>query len=355
MTSGRLLLVANPQGTHVGAHLYEAAQALGVPVRLCDVNQAFDAPRWLVRLNWQLRGRRPAQLRTFSKSVVQVCRDFQPSCLLSTGIAPLDAEALIAIRDLGIARLNYLTDDPCNPAHCATFFLRALPHYDRVFSPRQSNLNSLRAHGCHEVSYLPFAYAPSQHFGDHAAPGEGSGLASDIIFVGGADRDRLPLLTALIDTGLRVALYGAYWNQYPKARQHYRGLADSQTVRQATSAAKIVLCLVRRANRDGHVMRSFEIPAIGACMLVEDTQEHRAIFGPDGESVVYFRSTPQIIEKTRWLLDRPSERQRLAAAAHARITTGANTYHDRVAAMLGLPYNGLRGLSSRQAERACSA
>jgi spore maturation protein CgeB len=353
MNSERLLLAANPESVHIGAHLYEGAQTLGVNVRLCDARQAFDAPRWLVRLHWNLRGRRPAHLRTFSNSLVQACRDFRPTWLLSTGLAPIDRKALTAIRDLGIMRLNYLTDDPWNPAHRAPWFLDALPHYDRVFSPRQSNLDKLRAHGCREVLYLPFAYAASQHYGERAQPAEEARLASDVIFVGGADRDRLPLVAALIAAGLRVALYGGYWERYPETREFHRGHADPGTIRQATGAAKIALCLVRRANRDGHVMRSFEIPAIGACMLVEDTEEHREIFGPDEESVVYFRSIPEMIDKSLWLLNRPTERQRLAAAAHSRIVAGRHTYQDRLAAMLGLHTNDHEDRHSRSRPLSC--
>jgi hypothetical protein len=336
MNAGRLLLAGNPASVHVGAHLYEGAQVLGVPVRLCDARQAFDASRWLVRLHWSLLGHRPAQLRTFSQAVVQACRDFRPAWLLSVGLAPIDKKSLIAIRGLGVKRLNYLTDDPWNPGHRAAWFLDALPHYDHVFSPRQSNPEILRAHGCREVSYLPFAYAPSQHYGERAQPEEETRLASEVIFVGGADRDRLPLVGALIAAGLRVALYGGYWDRYPETRASNRGHADPQTIRKATGAAKIALCLVRRANRDGHVMRSFEIPAIGACMLVEDTPEHHDIFGPDGEAVVYFRSVPEMIDRARCLLDSPAERQRLATSAHARIAAGCHTYRDRLAAMLGL-------------------
>jgi spore maturation protein CgeB len=344
MTSQRLLLVGNPEGVHVGAHLYEGAQAIGVPVGLCDTRKAAEGPRWLVSLNWRLRRHRPSRLRSFSENLVQACRDFRPTWLLSTGLAPIDKQALIGIRDLGIMRLNYLTDDPWNPAHRAPWFLDALPHYDHVFSPRQSNLETLRAHGCREVSYLPFAYSPSQHYSERVQPEEEAMLASDVIFVGGADRDRLPLVSALIAAGLRVALYGGYWNRYPETRTHDRGHADPSILRKATAAARIALCLVRRANRDGHVMRSFEIPAMGACMLVEYTEEHREIFGPDAETVVYFRSIPEMIDKVSWLLDRPAERQRLAAAAHSRIVNGCHTYRDRLAAMLGL---GIKGNEDR--------
>ena len=43
-----------------------------------------------------------------------------------------------------------------------------------------------------------------------------------------------------------------------------------------------------------------------------------------------------MIENARWLLDRPAERQRLAAAANSLIVDGHHTYRDRLAAMLGL-------------------
>ena len=36
-------------------------------------------------------------------------------------------------------------------------------------------------------------------------------------------------------------------------------------------------------------MRSFEIAAVGGCLLAQDIDEHREIFGSEGEAVVYFR------------------------------------------------------------------
>jgi spore maturation protein CgeB len=92
--------------------------------------------------------------------------------------------------------------------------------------------------------------------------------------------------------------------------------------------------LVRRANRDGHVMRSFEIAAIGGCMLVEDTDEHRAIFGSDGEAVRFFSTPQEAAARAKFLLADPSERTRLAAAVRARITGAPHTFRDRLITML---------------------
>jgi spore maturation protein CgeB len=240
---------------------------------------------------------------------------------------------------MGVYRLNYLTDDPWNPAFRARWFLEALPLYDKVFSPRRANIAELVKLGCQAVEYMPFAFDHQLCYPQPADAKELSHLSADILFVGGADRDRIPVIAALAAAGFSIALYGDYWERFPETRPYFRGYGSPETLRKATDAARVALCLVRRANRDGHVMRSFEIPAICACMLVEDTEEHREIFGLDGETVVYFRCIPDMIEKARWLLDRPAERQMLAAAAHSRIVNGCHTYRDRLAAMLGPPIN----------------
>ena len=132
--------------------------------------------------------------------------------------------------------------------------------------------------------------------------------------MGGADRERVPFIAALNRLGVSVAVYGDYWNRYPETRASHRGYGDIATLRKATSAAKVNLCLVRRANRDGQVMRSYEAAAIGSCMLVEDTPEHRELFGPDGETVVYFETIDDMLRRLQLLLDAPDERARLRRA-----------------------------------------
>lgn len=331
-----LLLVGNRGGTNVGWSLWNASVEIGIRAHFADAREASRAPAFARRIAWRLLGHRPPRLAGFSAELVRLCQEMRPRCLLTTGLAPVNRKALEAIGRMGITRLNYLTDDPWNPAFRARWFLQALPMYDTVFSARRANMTDLERLGCPAVQYLPFAFDPRLCYPQPADPAEARRLAADILFVGGGDRDRIPFLAALAGAGFSLALYGDYWERFPEARPYFRGYADPQTLRQATAAARIALCLVRRANRDGHVMRSFEIPAIGACMLAEDTAEHREIFGPHGETVVYFRSISEMIEKARWLLDRPAERQRLAAAAHARIVHGRHTYQDRLAEMLSL-------------------
>src|SRR5262249_27682881 len=206
-----------------------------------------------------------------------------------------------------------------------------------VFSPRRANMEDLRRLDCPAVSYVPFAYAPELHFPEPSATAEEQArFAAEVVFSGGADCDRVPYMAALIRAGFKVALFGGYWERYRETKANARGYADPQTLRKAIKGAKVALCLVRRANRDGNAMRTFEVPAIGACMLVEDTEEHQEIFGEEGKAVAYFRDVDDMVEKLRWLLAHNDERQRLAQTAHRLITQGKHTYRDRLMTMLAL-------------------
>ncbi len=333
----KVLVVGDPGVFHVGAHLSRAAAALGLRVMFCDATKAFGAPAWVTKVNWWLRGHRPPRLRAFSRQVAEACREFLPSWMLTTGLAPVEAWALEAIGKLGVGRLNYLTDDPWNPAHRPPWFLEALPLYDHVFSPRRANLAELRQAGCPTVSYLPFAYAPEVHFAEpRVSPEEEKQFVSDVVFVGSGDRDRVPYISRMVREGFNLGLYGNRWQRFRETRGLSPGQADVRTMRLAIRGAKVALCLVRRANRDGNTMRTFEIPAIGTCMLTEDTEEHRDIFGRDGEAVAYFGSVEEMMQKLRWLLEHNEERRRLARAAHERITRGRHTYKDRLITMVGL-------------------
>jgi spore maturation protein CgeB len=330
MTPRSLVLVGMTAEDQVAAHLLRAAGALGIDVQLMDADAAYRSNRLVKQFNWRLRGHRPTHLDAFSGAVEAACERKRHVCLITTGLAPLTPDSLRRLGERGIARINFSTDDPWNPAHRAPWFFEGLRHYDVIFTPRRRNLADFEQFGCRRVEYLPFAYSPDVHF---PAPG-GATVTDDVLFAGGADEERVTWITALIDAKFRIALYGGYWDRNRATAPHARGFATLADLRTAVASSRVCLCLVRRANRDGHAMRSFEVPAMGGCMLAEDTDEHRALFGDEGEAVLYFQDVKDMLAKARWLMDHGDERRRLAARARDRITGGAHTYCDRLAHML---------------------
>ena len=116
------------------------------------------------------------------------------------------------------------------PSHRAAWFLRALPEYGAVFSPRRSNLRELADAGCERTTYLPFAYDPAIHFTETLI--DSPTTEDQVVFVGGADEDRAPYCQALIEADLRLGIYGNYWERFPVLKRRWRGYADLVTARK---------------------------------------------------------------------------------------------------------------------------
>lgn len=326
-----LAIVGAFDGTHIGGSLWRAATDLGIDSVKFDVSDARQGNRILRAVLWRFGDRRPPRMHRFVKSIAVGCQQVQPEILIATGAAPLTVSTLRTLQAIGVVCVNYSTDDPWNPVLRASWHLRALPEYDVIFTTRRSNISSFTGIGCSQVHYLPFGYddwlfCRQARSLDEPAP--------DVLFVGGADRDRAAFMSEFLRMGPRVALVGGYWERFPEMRPYALGQRPPAALCALTAAAKVNLCLVRRANRDGHVMRSFEIAALGGCMLAEDTAEHREIFGPDGDTVVYFRTVREAAERARSLLADPAERARLSAAVRARISNASHTYRDRLVSIL---------------------
>jgi hypothetical protein len=334
----KVLIVGNPRETHVGRHLVNGAASVGIEAEIMDLAQAYQGPRWLKSLCWHLLGKRPQRLERFSRQVIDRIRDWQPDLLLTSGLAPLSAKALTQVRQEGVPAANFLTDDPWNKHHHTPWFMRSLPLYDHVFTPRRANMAELEALKGPQVHYLPFAYAPEVHFPpEPMTEVEHQRWKSEVLFIGGADEERAAMVRPLIDSGYKVDVWGGYWDRMSGFESLARGHAGPETFRQLVASAGVNLCLVRRANRDGHSMRTFELAAVGGCLAVEDTCEHREIFGRDGECVRFFRSTAELLTVTSELLADNSERQRLAAAVRSRLVDGGHhTYAARLQAITAL-------------------
>jgi hypothetical protein len=141
-------------------------------------------------------------------------------------------------------------------------------------------------------------------------------------------------LEPLVEAGnIDLALYGGYWTHTARFRPFARGFAVGRQYRVALHGAAIALCLVRRANRDGHAMRTFEIPACGAFMLAERTEEHLALFR-EGQEAAFFGSSEELVSKVRYYLAHADERRRIAQAGYNRIVNGGNTYRDRLSELV---------------------
>jgi spore maturation protein CgeB len=325
------------------AHFLEALRDLAAE-RLDFAYDFFDEaefagsrslPRRIAARMLKGRARRYAAL---NRAFVERARRFAPDVVLIAKGARLSPDALHEIRRItGAMLINWATDDPFNPANGSANLIASIRLYDLYVSARQAAIPDLKRHGARNTAYVRFGYKPGFHYPESAANAdEAARFACDLTFIGGADADRVPYFEHLVGAmpGIRLNLYGGCWNRHTGLRRYWRGEAVGRDYRLALGGAAIAVNLVRRSNRDDHVMRTFEAPACGAFMLAERTPTHLQMFKDDREAV-FFNSPEELAAKVREYLPRAADRARIADAGRRRIVAGGHSYRDRLLEILG--------------------
>jgi len=337
----RILYVETSDFLPASAHFLEALEAMAERGE-CEFT-FFDEARYR-RAQRSIAGRivrrivgHPAGYRALNAALVAEAQRVHPDLVLIGKGAYFAPATLAAVRAAtGASMVNWATDDPFNPASSTRDLVESIARYDLYVCTKRAIMDDARRAGCANVAYVRFGYKPQVHFPEAPAnDDEARRFESDVTFIGGGDVDRAPYFETLVRAipGLRLHLHGGYWNRYPKLRPYWRGNATGRDFRLAVGGAKIAVNLVRRANRDDHVMRTFEIPACGGFMLTERTATHDELFSEDKEAA-FFNSPDEFVAKVRSYLGRDEDRVRIAAAGHRKITQGRHTYGDRLAEII---------------------
>jgi len=306
----------------------------------------FDEAPYLTPLHTQLThkivyrllGRRPATAWALNARLLEVAAEYRPDVVIVAKGAYIFPKTLRRLKVLGARLVNYATDDPFNTRSADGWLQSAIREYDLYACTKRAIESDVRAAGCKRTAFIRFGYDPYLHFPEHARTAdEVNEFASDVVFVGGADEDRLPYMDALLSIpGLRLALYGGYWDRQPQRYRHLaRGIVTGRAYRLALTGAKIALGLYREANRDQHSMRTFEIPACGAFLCAPRSVEHQELFC-EGTDAVFFSGPDELKSQVSRYLDDDDARTRIAAAGFRTVTQGNHTYADRIVELVAL-------------------
>jgi glycosyltransferase involved in cell wall biosynthesis len=289
------------------------------------------------RAAYRLLGRLPLARWRLNQDLLKKALEFRPDVVLVVKGALVARRTLQRIKkETGAVLVNYATDDPWNPAASTRDVIDAIPYYDLYACTKRAIIPDVLAAGCPRATFVPFGYKPAVHYPEQpTTAAERARFGSDVVFIGGCDADRVPYFEALVRSlpDVRLHLYGGYWDRHRVLRRYHRGFALGRDYRLALGGAKIALALVRRANRDEHAMRSFEIPACGGFMLAERTGEHLEWF-EEGREAAYFGSPDELVEKVCYYLSRDDERRRIAEAGWRKVTAGWATYKARLVDIL---------------------
>lgn len=279
-----------------------------------------------------------------NKAVIAFSNKQQPDLVLFWRPTHILPSTLKLLAKKGVRTASYNNDDPFGfKAHGNVpwrhhflwyWYLQCLPFFDLNFFYRKINCEEATELGAkHSALLLPY-FMPWQDRPLKLSETESLQFQTDVVFVGHYEPDGRELsLRVLIEADINVKLWGGgYWTRAVLG-DLYGSLtpiipAQGDDYAKALCGAKICLCFLSKLNRDTYTRRCFEIPACGGLMLAERTDDLLNFFKED-EEACFFSSNEELLQKVRWLLRNPQERERIAAAGLRRVWVDGHDVNSR--------------------------
>ena len=228
--------------------------------------------------------------------------------------------------------VGYTPDDIKAKHHRTKWFLKSLPYYHIFFIPRMVSVNDLIDLGCPKVIFIDKAYDPHTHRPMQLSLEEKAKFGGPVGFIGSYEEQRAESIYYLAQHGVPVGIWGNGWDSnckftHPKIVIKGPSIYGDDYAR-AICSFDIVLGFLRKANRDLQTSRSFEIPACGAFMLAERTEDHLRLF-EEGKEAEFFEKNEELLQKVRYYLSHEAERNQIAKAGRERCLRSGYSYHER--------------------------
>jgi spore maturation protein CgeB len=181
--------------------------------------------------------------------------------------------------------------------------------------------------------FLPECCNPIWHYPQECTSEESSRLGCDVALAGNCYYYRLRMIEGL--SGFKVKIWGggaAPWLDHPMLRfQQFHYVAENEKAR-AFRAARIVLNTFTHRDSDSVNARLFEATGCGGFVLTESCPAVQDFFEP-GREVATFDSRADLVEKVKYYLAHPAEREAIAEAGCRRAHRD-HTYEIRLRRLL---------------------
>lgn len=215
-------------------------------------------------------------------------------------------------------------------------YMVSLPLYDLHVTTKSHNVAKLKILGAKDVLFVNNAYDPHTHRPMSLTAEEKAFWGAEVGFVGEFERPRLEIMLGLAKAEVPVTVRGPEWELY--VGRHSKlvvrpGWVYGDDYARSICATKINLCFLRKIVGDLQTARSVEIPACGAFMLAERTDEHLALF-QEGKEAEFFGSQDELLDKVKYYLIHDSQREQIAAAGRERCLRSGYGNHDRIRVVL---------------------
>ncbi len=268
-----------------------------------------------------------------NRDLLRLAQQEKPDILWTDKLLWVRPRVIDQIRDLGIATVSYMIDNPFGTRKDPGWrlYMKTIPHYDLHVVQRDKNILDYTSRGARDVIKIQTAYEPTLQF---PPPPGWSDADRDrhVSFIGTPYDDRAGILTRLWrDEALSVVVSGrrSHWARAlkPDALQAIfrHGELYAHDYRDAIWRSRINLSFLTKSNQDEFVHKSFEIAGCGGFLLAERSPGHSQRFQED-EEAVFFSDYAELARKIHRYLPDEVARNRIAAAGHIR--AARDGYHN---------------------------
>jgi hypothetical protein len=299
-----------------------------------------DRPRLWERFRWKVGY--PVDLVGVNQKMLEEAELYQPDLIWIDKGLMIHKSTLHSLRNiLPNLKLALWLPEYINPKqNRSVYFLQCLPLYDYIFSPMSQNCRSswVSRKGIRSLNCVNQGYDKYLHYPVKVGKNEQNKFGSDVSFIGTFERSRARKMLDLARAGITVRIWGNGWrkwlSKHPNLKIENQPLFNKNYIK-ALCASKINLCFLRKANQDRQTSRSMEIPACGAFMLAERTEEHQMLF-EEGKEAEFFDidDSEELCRKVFYYLENEEERKAITKAARERCLKSGYSYHELLLQLL---------------------
>lgn len=244
----------------------------------------------------------------------------------------------------GIPFVYWATEDPIH-AHVLTlpFIKQAQPHF--VFTVSKEMVPYYESLG-YPSAHLDFGYHPCVHRRDEKVDSYACSVAVVANAYPGVIKvypqfyrlqSLRTLVSPLLKAGIRVDFWGTRWNEMADIlgaripKQDLHGYLPYSEAYKVYNSADIILGLQNTTSQV--TMRTYEILGSGGFLLTSATPAVTDLFEP-GRHLVVAQTTDETVEKVRYYLDHPLEREEISRRGHAAVA--CHSYKHRAESIVSI-------------------
>lgn len=278
-------------------------------VATIDLLDYFKKGDILSKLEWHfLIGQ---NIERYNEDLLKLSEDFKPDILYVDQAFYLKEKTLNSLKIRNIKIIHDTSEYLGYKQYRYRHFFKSIHLYDYHIITNDLNIEILNSYGAKKIIRTEFGFIPTLHTSPNLSEEDKKKLSNDILFIGHWEPYYEKVLKSIVDSGLKVEIYGPNWNKSKHFNKENIYPIYGKAYIKKIACSKICIGILSKWNKNTCQGRTFEIPAIGSFLITERTTEHQKYFKESTE-IEYYSSSQELIKKIFFYLKDESARNTIA-------------------------------------------